>query len=695
MAELHTADLLIELGCEELPPKALGDLALAFYQQVCDGLRDALIDFDAGASRYYYTPRRMAMVLAAVAVRQPDQRQQRRGPAKSAAFDEAGAPTPAAHGFARSVGLEVGDLEVLSTDKGEWLYCELDIPGKPLKELVFPVLQQALDRLPVPRPMRWADHDFSFVRPVHWLVALHGEEVLAGELYGCRASRATRGHRIHAPGAHEIKTPSDYVDLLRECKVEVDQARRMDRIREAATSAGEALGGQVRITDALLDEVCNLLEWPVAVACRFDEDFLDVPPEALIASMETHQKFFPVLDPEAGALTSGFVAMANLESQDPAAVRAGFERVVRPRLADARFFWNLDLKTPLAGRLTALDEVVYQDKLGTIGDKSRRISNFSAELEEVLTQEKSAASRAALLCKCDLVTEMVGEFPELQGTMGGYYATASGESAVVAAAIASHYQPRFSGDQVPPDDTGRIVGLADRMDTIAGVFAAGLKPSGNKDPFALRRAALGVIRILLEGDYNLPVDRLLDMTARHLEPAIAIDTDTLLEVRQFILERLRHFVRDQGFTTNQVQSALAAPLTTLPDLLSRLRAIVDFMSQPEAESLVLANKRIGNILKKQDGEISKEIDAELFNSPQEIALFDEVLRVKKTVLAHFSAAEYGQALAQLAGLKGPVDEYFDHVMVMHDDPAIRANRLAQLMDLKALFDRVADLSLVD
>lgn len=695
MAKPHTADLLVELGCEELPPHALGDLARSFFQQACDGLRDALIDFDATASRYYYTPRRMTLLLAAVADRQPDQRQQRRGPARSAAFDDTGAPTPAARGFARSVGLEVEALQVLSTDKGEWLYCELDIPGKPLKDLIFPVLQQSLERLPVPRPMRWANHEFSFVRPVHWLVALHGDQVLPGELYGCRAGRETRGHRIHGPGPHEIRNPADYVALLREARVEVDQDRRRQTIREAAASAGTTLGGQVRITDALLEEVCNLLEWPVAAACRFEEEFLDVPPEALVASMETHQKFFPVLEPATGALTSGFVAMANLESRDPAAVRAGFERVVRPRLADARFFWNQDLKTPLAGRLAMLDEVVYQERLGTIGDKSRRISNFSAELEEVLGFEDSSAPRAALLCKCDLVTAMVGEFPELQGIMGGYYATASGESAAVAAAIASHYKPRFSGDQVAPDETGRIVGLADRMDTIAGVFAAGLKPSGNKDPFALRRAALGVIRILLEGGYDLPVDRLLEMTARHLEPAIEVDAEILLDVRQFILERLRHFVRDQGFTANQVQSALAAPLTTLPDLLSRLQAVIGFMSQKEAESLVIANKRIGNILKKQDGVISEQIDADLFNSPQEVALFDEVRRVKDIILPHFAEAEYGQALAELARLKGPVDEYFDHVMVMDDDPDIRANRLAQLADLKALFDRVADFSLVD
>lgn len=689
------ADLLVELGCEELPPKALPVLARAFFDQVRADLGAAGIGFDSGASHCWYTPRRMTLYLGAVADRQPDQVQERLGPARQAAFDAEGRPTPAALGFARSVGRTLEELEWRDAGKGERLFCRLESPGKPLAELIFPILAAALERLPVPRPMRWADHEFSFVRPVHWLVVLHGDQVLDGELYACRAGRETRGHRIHAPEPISLDRAGDYLGRLREARVEADPARRVARIRAQAETAGREAGGETRITDALLEEVSNLLEWPVALGCRFEEAFLDVPQEALIASMEGHQKFFPVLDGQSGRLCPAFVAMANLESQDPAAVREGFERVVRPRLADARFFWEQDLKTPLDERLGQLDNVVFQQKLGTVGDKSRRLASFSEKLAGEFSDASGQAPRAALLAKCDLVTQMVGEFPELQGTMGGHYARAAGEAPEVATAIGEHYLPRHAGDRLPATPAGRLVAVADRMDTLVGIFAAGLRPTGNKDPYALRRAALGVLRILLEAELPVAPDRLIDIAAEGLPDTVDAGPALRAEVREFLIERLRHWLREQGYSANQVHSVLSAPLGSLPDLAARLAATTAFMQRPEAQSLVAANKRIGNILKQQTGEAKAEIDEDRFVSPQERQLFDDVSRVKALVLPRFEQARYDEALAELASLKAPVDAYFDAVMVMDEDLDLRRNRLAQLAELKALFDRVADFSQID
>lgn len=694
MTEAAHQDLLIELGCEELPPKALPELAQAFFDGVCAGLTEAGIEFSVDDSACYFTPRRMAMCLGAVADRQPDRQQDRRGPAVSAAFDESGAPTQAASGFARSVGKQVDALETLKTDKGEWLFCRIDIEGKSLADLIFPMLQAALDQLPVPKPMRWSDHDFSFVRPVHWLVVLHGGTVLDGSLFDCAAGRLTRGHRIHAPGPHEISTANDYLDVLHEARVEVDQRSRRQKIHAQAIEAGRQMGGEARITDALLDEVCNLVEWPAAVACRFEQEFLEVPQEALVASMENHQKFFPVVDADTGGLMPAFVAIANIESRDVTAVREGFERVIRPRLADARFFWDQDLKSSLEQCIPALNKVVFQKDLGTIGDKSHRIESLSKKIEGLLDEDSSGAERAALLSKCDLVSHMVGEFPELQGVMGGYYAEAAGEAPEVAIAIGSHYRPRFSGDDIPTDIAGRIVSLADRMDTLVGIFAAGLKPSGNKDPFALRRAALGVIRILVEGGLPLAPAKLIELAAEGLADQVTITEETRDDVYRFLLDRLHQFLRsDRGASAKQVLSILAAPLTTLPDLEARLAAVQSFMQRPEADSLVAANKRIGNILKKSAAELSEQIEASLLEFDEERQLFEEIISLEDELFPLFESGGYDQALGRLAALRETVDAFFDHVMVMDENPDVQRNRLALLSRLKSLFDRIADLSL--
>jgi glycyl-tRNA synthetase beta chain len=693
MSEFETADLLVELGCEELPPKSLTALAAAFFEGVCDGLEAADITFDRASSRSLYTPRRLALLLSGVAERQPDRVRERRGPALSAAFDADGEPTSAAIGFASSVGLEVHELETVKTDKGEWLFCKLEEPGKSLHELLFPVLRESLERLPVPRPMRWSGHDFSFIRPVHWLVVLHGEHVVDGSLYGRSAGRSTRGHRVHSPGPHDVSAASDYQRLLESAFVLVDQDRRKETIRARAASAGTAMDGVTKISQVLLDEVNNMVEWPVAVGCRFDSSFLDVPHEALIASMEDHQKFFPVLDSGEGDLLPFFVAISNLESKDPKAVREGFERVIRPRLADARFFWEQDRQRPLEHNAPALHDIVFQEELGSIGDKSARIGGISTKLAEIIGVDPEPAARAASLSKCDLVSQMVGEFPELQGIMGSYYALESGEDPEVCTAIGEHYAPRYSGDGLPESVHGQILSLADRLDTLVGIFAIGLQPTGNRDPFALRRAALGVVRILIDKDIGVPLERLLSIAAEAFSGHMQVSKETLSEVRDFILDRARSHFRDRGYRTRLVNAVFAAPLDTLPDLFSRLQSLDLFMQLPAADSLVTANKRIGNILRKSEETISQEIDENMLEFEEERALFEEVMRLESALGPLFEAADYAPALQQLAGLQEAVDRFFDEVLVMADDPAVRGNRLALLLRLKGLFDHVADLSM--
>jgi len=685
------ADLLVELGCEELPPKALDELREAFFSGVTAGLERCGLDFESEGSRSFSTPRRLAVLIRQVPARQPDRKQERRGPALKAAFDADGAPTPAAIGFARSVGLDVADLEVQETDKGAWLFARVEQAGQALEALLFDVLEQALRQLPVPKPMRWGDHPYSFVRPVHWLAVLHGDRVVNGELLGLVARHQTRGHRIHSPGPHEIPSVAEYESVLENAFVLADPAVRRTRIRAALQAADP----DVLLDEALLDEVNNLVEWPVAIACSFDEEFLEVPHAALVASMQDHQKFFPVGIPgQAGRVTNRFVAVANIESRSPAAVREGYERVIRPRLADARFFLEQDLKRPLADYLPTLDRVVFQQKIGTVGDKTRRMEVISRKLAENLSLDPEPSARAARLSKCDLMTQMVGEFPELQGAMGGHYARASGESGEVADAIAEHYAPGFAGDSVPASPAGRIVSIADRADTLVGIFAAGLKPSGNKDPFALRRAALGLVRILLEAGLELDLDQLLAIVANELSRQREVPPELLAEVREFIVERLRHYYREQDFGAELVTAVLASQWRTLPDLERRLKALAGFMGQPEAESLAAANKRIGNILRKSEEAINAEIDEDLIKSGEERALFDEIRRLDQAVRPLLEAGDYAEALRELAALRAPVDAFFDAVMVMDPDPALRVNRLTLLSRLKSLFDGIADLSVL-
>jgi len=689
-----TADLLIELGCEELPPKSLPKLGKALFDGFVSQLGKAELGFDAKTSRVYYTPRRLTLLIRDVAGSQPDQSLERKGPALSAAFDADNNPTPAAIGFARSVGKNVGALETLKSDKGEWLYCLVEKRGQKLKDLLFPMLEKALAGLPIAKPMRWAANDFTFIRPVHWLVVMHGAEVLDGSLFGLSAGNTTRGHRIHSPGPHEITEIADYEQILESASVIVDQNKRQDMIETQAIELGRSAGGKALIDANLLEEVSNLVEWPRSICGSFDDEFLDVPSEALIASMQDHQKFFPVIDAESGKLLARFITVANLESQDFDAVRKGFERVIKPRLADARFFWDQDNKSSLEDLLSQLDNVVFQKDLGSVRDKSKRIASISQMLAEETANDKIAAERAGVLCKCDLVSHMVGEFPELQGVMGRYYADKSGEDSDVSQAIGEHYRPAYSGDQLPASVTGKIVSLADRLDTLTGIFALGLKPTGNKDPFALRRAALGLIRILLDGQLDISLNRALTIAASVMQDQQTVSDETIGELQQFILERLKHYLREHGYETSLVNAALDAPIGTLIDLVARLDALKTFMNSDVASSLAASNKRIGNILRKSETALSGDIDEDVLVIEEERHLFAEIRDISETLAGLYRDGNYSAALELLAGLSGSIEAFFEQVMVMDEDPVVRNNRLNLLAELKGMFDRVANLAMV-
>lgn len=689
MSTQETANLLIEIGTEELPPRALTQLADALLQGLLSGLDKAQITHQAEGACYYASPRRLACWVPQVAASQPAREMERRGPAVAQAFKENGEPTPAAVGFARSVGVEVADLERLSTDKGEWLYYRFTQPGQALAELLPELLQKAVDGLPVPKPMRWGNRDVRFVRPVHWLLALHGDQVLPLELLDQKADRLTRGHRIHAPGPHSVARAEDYLQVLEQAYVLADFARRREQVVQQSQQVAAAAGLTARLEPALVDEVTALVEWPVAVQCSFDEDFLAVPAEALISSMESHQKFFPLLHSD-GRLSAQFIAFANLESTAPDRVRDGFERVVRPRLADARFFWNQDRKQPLATNLERLENVVFQQKLGSLADKTRRVAQLTGAIAQQLGVDGQAAVRAAELARCDLLTEMVGEFPELQGTMGRYYALASGEDAAAAAAIDEHYSPRQSGDPIAPSLAGRLLATAEKTDTLLGIFAAGLKPTGAKDPFALRRAALGLVRTLIEGELELNLSWLLAQAGTALSDKVQADADLQQEVRGFILDRLAGYLREQGFSAGEIQAVSALDLDHLLDIQARAQAVREFARLDAAESLAAANKRCANILRQAES-VPEQVDASRLSEAAEQALHQALVAAQSEVAGLVQQRQYTAALSRLAQLEAPVNAFFDGVMVMAEDPALRANRLALLGALRQLFLSIADI----
>ncbi len=709
MAESRS--LLIELGTEELPPKSLDALADAFARGICGGLEKRGIAADTAHARVFATPRRLAVHIPAVGSAQPDQSVERRGPAVRAGRDSDGNPTRALTGFAGSCGVDVDALDTLKTDKGEWYVYRAVQPGQATAALLPDILAEALKGLPIPRPMRWGDHDYSFVRPVHWLVMLHGDQVVDAELMGLSSGRVSHGHRFHHPDAVDIADADGWLEAMRRAHVLADPAERRRKIRDEI--ARVSAGGTPRLSDALLDELANLNEWPVAVACAFESAFLAVPAEALITTMEANQKFVPVFDAD-GRLTEHFIGIANIESRDSAEIRRGYERVIRPRFADAQFFYQEDLKTSLDVLQKGLADVTYQQALGSLWDKACRVAELARTIANRVGVDAGRATRAASLAKCDLLTLMVGEFPELQGTMGRYYATAQGEDAAVAEALDEVYMPRHAGDPVASGDVARVLAVAERLDTLAGIFAVGMKPSGNKDPFALRRAALGLARTLVEGDMAIDLDAAL-REALELIPDSALEaglkpgkdgkrppldagarrTRLREQLHAFILERLRGYYAEQGFSHGVFEAVLAVQPSSLPDFDRRLRAVAAFAERPEAASLAAANKRVGNILRKQreaGAAIATRTDDGLFEAGAERDLAGALAEASNAAGKAVDAGDYTAALTRLAALQAPVDAFFDQVLVMADDPAVRTNRLALLAALQAEFMAIADIS---
>lgn len=684
-----TRDLLIEIGTEELPPKALSGLAQAFENGIADGLQKAQIGFSG--SRRYASPRRLAVLLNDVDTMQPARQQERRGPALAAAFDADNNPTKAALGFARSCGVEVDQLSRLETEKGAWLGFVSTDPGKVTSQLIGPIVEQSLFNLPIPKRMRWADRDDEFVRPVHWVLLLFGDEVVPATIFGITADRYTYGHRFHCPRAIEIAEPESYAErLLAQGKVMADFSERRESIRRQTEELAKNIAGIAQIEDALLDEVTALVEWPVAVQGNFDRRFLQVPPEALITTMQDNQKYFPVFD-ASKKLLPHFITIANIESKAMDQVRAGNERVIRPRFSDAEFFWQQDKKHTLASHRDTLKNMVFQKELGSLYDKTERVAKLAAYIAERLKSDSAWAFRAGTLCKCDLLTNMVQEFPALQGTMGKYYASNDGEAAEVALAQEEQYLPRFSGDALPGTATGRALAIADRLDTIVGIFAIAQAPSGNRDPFGLRRAALGVLRILMEDKLDIDLEDVLHRAADGLSAGIATKVP-VSAVFDFMMDRLRAYYQDQGVSIDTFEAVLDRRPSRPLDFDRRVRAVTEFRALPQAQSLAAANKRIRNILRQSGHADLPPLRRELLVDQAEQELAEQLGRRRSEVLPLFDAGQYSDALACLAGLREAVDTFFDDVMVMVDDVDLKNNRLALLNQMSELFLRVADLS---
>ena len=685
--------LLIELGTEELPVKALPGLAQAFFDGVIDALQKRGIDFDRTDARPLYTPRRLAVLLPAVATEQPEQNSEVLGPYLNLALDAEGQPTKALQGFAAKAGIDWLQLERTSDAKGERFVHRSSKPGARTAELLGEIVRESLAAMPIPKPMRWGNHDHAFARPVHWLVALLGQDVVELEIMGVRSDRMSRGHRFEHATPVWIGTPGDYIDALRGAHVLVDADERRARIEQQVQEAAARAGGVARITGDNLEQVNCLVEWPSAVLCSFEPEFLAVPQEALVATMEANQKFFPVLD-DGGTLTEHFIGIANIESQDVREVSKGYERVIRPRFADAKFFFDEDLKQGLVSMGEGLTTVTYQAKLGSVADKVARVAALAETIAKEIGVDPALARRAAELSKNDLQSRMVNEFPELQGIAGRHYAVAAGEDSAIALAIDESYQPRFAGDDIALSPVGKVLAIAERLDTLAGGFAAGLKPTGNKDPFALRRNALGLARTVIESGFNLDIRRLIYKATEQLPAAVQPHADRKTEtlgkdLYDFVLDRLRGYYADRDVPVSHFNAVAELQPHSLYDFDTRLDAIGQFATLPEAEALAAANKRINNILKKADIEIPHAIDRGLLNDPAESALAEAVEAAVGDTDEALRCHDYISVLSRLALLRPQVDAFFDSVMVNVDDVAVRGNRLALLKHLADRFRAVA------
>ncbi|MEL0084136.1 MAG: glycine--tRNA ligase subunit beta, partial [Gammaproteobacteria bacterium] len=690
MSDLAT--LLIEIGTEELPPKSLKKLAESLSAGIGRRLQEAQVIESVEQVSWYAAPRRLAVSVAQVASRQPDQQIEKRGPAIKAAWDDQGEPTKATQGFARSCGVAPQQLETLSTDKGEWLVYRNLQPGSLTADLVPEMVLESVRQLPIDRRMRWGAGEGEFVRPVHWLVALLGSEIIEFELFGVAAGDSSRGHRFHANHPISLANAESYLSQLRDAHVIADYAERQQLIVDQVEAVARQAGGSAVLEPALLDEVTSLVEWPQAVIGGFDQQFLQVPAEALVASMGDHQKYFHLLDADRKLLPH-FITVSNLDCAHSSLIAAGNERVLRARLADARFFWETDLKRDLTQLAEGLSAVTFQQKLGTMAQKAERLVGLTAAILTASASDLDAALgvQAATLCKADLLSDMVGEFPKLQGVMGQYYADAQGLDPHVGEAIREHYLPRFAGDELPATELGAALALADRVDTLVGIFAIGAIPSGDKDPFALRRAALGVLRIQLEYGLDLPLQSLLEQAVAELPEALRADS-LVDQVRAFILDRYRGYAEAGGYAHDEIEAVLAINPQQLGDAQTRLSALQQFRGNPAARSLAAANKRVANILGKSALEGVDQVDKAQLVEPEELALYEALQDQTETVARAIDSQDYLGACTQLAGLREAVDGFFDAVMVMADDDRLRNNRLALLRQMRELFLQVADFS---
>ncbi|ERJ20303.1 Glycine--tRNA ligase beta subunit protein [Salinisphaera shabanensis E1L3A] len=683
-----TATLLIEIGVEELPPRAMRALADAFADGVTGALSEAGLTL--GATTRYATPRRLAVAIADTDETTQPIEVEKAGPTLAIAYDDAGKPTKAAEGFARSVGMSVDALEQEDSDKGKRLVYRATEPGKPIATLVQAAVDQALKRLPIPKLMRWGDSDAAFVRPVHWVVALHGNEIVPLSVFGESAGRRTYGHRFHHPDAIDLANADDYAEALNNAWVVVDPDSRKQRIVEQVGKAASSFGGEAVIDDGLVEEVTALVEWPVGIAGRFDERFLVLPREVLISTLQEHQRYFPI-ENDAGGLLAGFITVANIESRDVAQVIAGNERVVRPRLSDALFFWDQDRRQGLAHNVDGLARVTFQQSLGSLADKSARIAAAGKRLADPTGASLDIVQRAATLAKADLLTEMVGEFPDLQGRMGYYYAREDGEPAEVADAIAEQYAPARAGADIAATPAGRALSLADRLDTLSGIFAIGRRPSGDKDPFGLRRAALGVLRTVIEA--GLVLDLRAELAAALANQPVDAEADTLDALWMFHMERLRGYYQDQGIGSDRFEAIIGLDLVDLVDFDRRIHALDAFGRDSDAQTVCGAHKRIRNILRRNADEIAQaDFNADALSESAERDLAQAYLTQREVVVDAMKANDPGRALTALSALAKPLDAFFDQVMVMAEDASVRQNRLALLGELDDLCREVADIS---
>lgn len=687
---MTTQNFLVEIGTEELPPKALKTLATSFADNVEAELNQAGLTFDK--IEWFAAPRRLAVKVLNLATQQPSKEMEKRGPAVSAAFDAEGKPTKAAEGWARGCGITVEQAERIATDKGEWLIHRAKIEGQPTKNLLNDIVANALTKLPIPKPMRWADKTVQFIRPVHTVTMLLGDELIEGEILGVASARTIRGHRFLGEKEFEIQHADQYPQLLRDKgSVVADFNERKAEILAKSQAKATALGGVADIEENLLEEVTSLVEYPNVLAAKFEERFLAVPAEALVYTMKGDQKYFPIYDKD-GKLLPHFIFVSNINPEDPTAIIEGNEKVVRPRLTDAEFFFKTDLKQKLVDRLPRLETVLFQQQLGTLKDKTDRIEQLAGEIAKQIGADEAKAKRAGLLSKCDLMTNMVFEFTDTQGVMGMHYARHDGEDEEVAVALNEQYMPRFAGDELPKSLVASAVALADKFDTLTGIFGIGQAPKGSADPFALRRAALGALRIIVEKNLPLDLEDLVKKSAALFGDKLT-NQNVVADVVDFMLGRFRAWYQDEGIEVDVIQAVLARRPTRPADFDARVRAVSHFRTLDSAEALAAANKRVSNILAKAGAAIG-EINLTACVEPAEKALAEAVLALRTEVQPLIAQGDYTTVLDKLANLRAPVDSFFDNVMVNAEDPALRQNRLAILNTLQGLFLQVADISVL-